>query len=236
MKVPGTWRACGPLRVSDISGDAHPLCPRLHRSRRGSPACPSPPTSTAPVIEGVGFYQITTRNGLRLSVARAFLGGPRRRTNLRDRDPAHWRPIRLRRSARGRRRLCATRPERQEARAAAEIILGGGRRQFPAASAALWHRSGRPCEFLRDRCCAIGHSAVGQQPPRPSLPRPCLPLPGRRRLNEELQQLAGQVMAALRYASVPRRPARLRASTRPAGSSAPRRLSEARNAALFLHR
>jgi choline dehydrogenase len=67
------WRgAGGPLNVADVSRECHPLCEDylsaceeigLKRRRDFNGAN----------FEGVGFYQITARNGFRMSAARAYL-------------------------------------------------------------------------------------------------------------------------------------------------------------------
>lgn len=74
--------ADGPLHVSDVAGDCHELCgdfllaceqAGLRRSRDLNGADP----------EGVGHYQITTKSGLRMSAARAFIPPGRRPAGLR---------------------------------------------------------------------------------------------------------------------------------------------------------
>ena len=70
-EVRGEWRGIGgPMSVSDIAGDAHPLCDvflqagaeaGLARSHDFNGASP----------EGIGYYQITVRNGRRVSTASA---------------------------------------------------------------------------------------------------------------------------------------------------------------------
>jgi len=72
----------GPLRVTDISGEAHPLCQAFIRAG-GEMGLPFTRDFNGNSQEGVGFYRITTRNGFRLSSARAFLWPAMRRPNLR---------------------------------------------------------------------------------------------------------------------------------------------------------
>ncbi len=77
------WRGVGgPLHVSDVSRDCHTLC------RSYLEACAQiglEPTRdfNGSRFEGVGLYQITTRNGFRLSAARAYLWPVMKRRNLR---------------------------------------------------------------------------------------------------------------------------------------------------------
>ena len=52
------------------------------RRGRENAACRAPPTSTARDQEGVGYYQLTTRNGWRVSAADAYLRGAKHRNNL----------------------------------------------------------------------------------------------------------------------------------------------------------
>ena len=71
----------GPMRVTDVSADAHPLCDRYLKScealgfRRTA-------DFNAGTGEGVGIYQINTRRGLRSSSAREYLRPALRRPNL----------------------------------------------------------------------------------------------------------------------------------------------------------
>lgn len=71
----------GPLYVSSIDRDVHPLCEnflaageeagfRRNRDFNGADQ------------EGVGLYQITAKNGFRMSAARAYLARARKRTNV----------------------------------------------------------------------------------------------------------------------------------------------------------
>lgn len=77
------WRGKGgPLHVSDVSDDCHPLsdtylraCDEIGLSRT--------PDFNGPTQEGVGLYQITMRNGWRMSASRAYLWPARKRPNLR---------------------------------------------------------------------------------------------------------------------------------------------------------
>jgi choline dehydrogenase len=79
---PDDWRgAGGPIHVSDVARDCHPLCDAFiaagveaglqhNRDFNGES------------FEGVGHYQIATRGGLRMSAARGYLRPAMRRRNL----------------------------------------------------------------------------------------------------------------------------------------------------------
>ncbi len=73
--------ASGPLAVSDI-GEAHPLMDAVIAAA-GRLGVPHNPDFNGAVQEGVGYFQLTTRNGLRCSTATAYLRPARRRPNLR---------------------------------------------------------------------------------------------------------------------------------------------------------
>jgi choline dehydrogenase len=72
----------GPLRVTDISDVAHPLCHVFVQAGQEAGLAFNRDLN-GETIEGVGLYQINTRNGFRMSAARAYLWPARRRANLR---------------------------------------------------------------------------------------------------------------------------------------------------------
>jgi choline dehydrogenase len=72
----------GPLHVTDISDVAHPLC-HVFVAAGQEAGLAFNPDLNGQTIEGVGLYQINTRNGFRMSAARAYLRPARRRPNLR---------------------------------------------------------------------------------------------------------------------------------------------------------
>jgi choline dehydrogenase len=72
----------GPLSVTDISRAAHPLCHLFVKAGQEA-GLDINPDLNGETIEGVGLYQINTRNGFRMSAARAYLWPARRRANLR---------------------------------------------------------------------------------------------------------------------------------------------------------
>jgi choline dehydrogenase len=78
----------GPIRVSDVSAALHPLCETYLRAGEEIGQRRNPDFNSAEQ-EGVGLYQITTRDGLRLSAARAYLRPAMRRANLRVDTDAH---------------------------------------------------------------------------------------------------------------------------------------------------
>jgi choline dehydrogenase len=77
----------GPVWASDI-GVPHPLVEALIDSA-GKLGIARNDDFNGPVQEGVGYYQLTTHNGLRCSTAVAYLRPARRRVNLEVRTDAH---------------------------------------------------------------------------------------------------------------------------------------------------
>lgn len=76
------WRGRGgPVHVSDMRAHAHPLTLRYLEAARQA-GLPENPDFNGASQEGVGIYQITTRNGRRMSAARAFLRRAMKRPNL----------------------------------------------------------------------------------------------------------------------------------------------------------
>jgi choline dehydrogenase len=119
------WRASGgPLHVADVSRDLHPLCETYLRAGEEL-GLPRNPDFNGASQEGVGPYQITTRNGRRMSAARAYLHTAMRRANLRVESEAHVRRILFE----GRRATGVEYVQHgavRTARAAREIILSAG--------------------------------------------------------------------------------------------------------------
>lgn len=78
----------GPLAVTDISAQAHPLCQTYLNAAR---ECQLPVVDdyNAGTMEGATLYQITTQNGLRASAARAYLRPAMDRANLVLQTKAH---------------------------------------------------------------------------------------------------------------------------------------------------
>jgi choline dehydrogenase len=71
----------GPLGVSDLRLK-HPLCEAFIKAAQEA-GYPANPDFNGPDQEGVGYYQLTTRNGVRSSAAAAYLRPARWRPNLR---------------------------------------------------------------------------------------------------------------------------------------------------------
>ncbi|MCA3556485.1 GMC family oxidoreductase N-terminal domain-containing protein [Aestuariivirga sp.] len=72
----------GPLTITDLGGQAHPLCkPFLEAT--GKAGLKFTPDFNGAEQEGVGLYQYTIKNGIRNSAARAFLRPAMKRRNLR---------------------------------------------------------------------------------------------------------------------------------------------------------
>ena len=78
----------GPLHVADVSASLHPLC--QHYLQAGLQAgLDFNPDFNGARQDGIGLYQLTVRNGLRMSAARAYLRPAARRRNLSIRTQAH---------------------------------------------------------------------------------------------------------------------------------------------------
>jgi choline dehydrogenase len=77
------WRSVGgPLHVTDCSRSVHPLTARYLKAGQQA-GLPLNPDFNGASQEGVGIYQISTRNGRRMSAARAFLRPAMKRKNVR---------------------------------------------------------------------------------------------------------------------------------------------------------
>ncbi len=70
----------GPLYVNDVSAQYHPLCHRFFAAAEQL-GFPFNPDFNGESQEGVGYYQINTRNGRRMSAARAYLHPALKRDN-----------------------------------------------------------------------------------------------------------------------------------------------------------
>ena len=77
------WRGTGgPLHITDTSSSVHPLTKRYLAAGQQA-GLPLNPDFNGAAQEGVGIYQISTRNGRRMSAARAFLRPAMKRGNVR---------------------------------------------------------------------------------------------------------------------------------------------------------
>jgi choline dehydrogenase len=86
---PDAWRGRGgPLGVAEVTRDLHPLCNAFLRAGVEI-GLPRNADFNGAVQEGVGCYEITVRDGLRMSTARAYLRPAMTRANLRVETGAH---------------------------------------------------------------------------------------------------------------------------------------------------
>jgi choline dehydrogenase len=119
------WRGVGgPLHVTDCSSAVHPLTKR-YLAAAVQAGLPLNPDFNGASQEGVGVYQITTRNGRRMSAARAFLRPAMKRSNVRVETNALATKVLFE----GRRAIGVEyeqNGEKKTARAGREVILSGG--------------------------------------------------------------------------------------------------------------
>ncbi|RWB73155.1 GMC family oxidoreductase N-terminal domain-containing protein [Mesorhizobium sp.] len=119
------WRGVGgPLHITDCSSAVHPLTKRYLAAAQQA-GLPLNPDFNGASQEGVGVYQITTRNGRRMSAARAFLRPAMKRGNVRVETNALATKILFE----GRRAVgieYQQNGETRTARAGREVILSGG--------------------------------------------------------------------------------------------------------------
>ncbi|RWP66060.1 GMC family oxidoreductase N-terminal domain-containing protein [Mesorhizobium sp.] len=119
------WRGVGgPLHITDCSTAVHPLTKR-YLAAANQAGLPFNPDFNGASQEGAGIYQITTKNGRRMSAARAFLRPAMKRKNLRVEINA----LATRILFEGKRAVgieYLQNGETKTARAGREIILSGG--------------------------------------------------------------------------------------------------------------
>lgn len=119
------WRGIGgPLHITDCSTAVHPLTKRYLAAGQQA-GLPLNRDFNGAVQEGVGIYQITTRNGLRMSAARAFLRPAMKRKNVR----VEMNALATRILFEGKRAVgieYLQNGETKTARAGREVILSGG--------------------------------------------------------------------------------------------------------------
>jgi choline dehydrogenase len=83
------WRGSGgPVHIADNASRVHPLT-HIYMKACEAVGLPFNPDFNGETQEGTGIYQLTTRNGQRLSAARAFLWPAAKRKNLRVETNAH---------------------------------------------------------------------------------------------------------------------------------------------------
>lgn len=187
--------AGGPMRVSEISAAAHPLCQRFIAGCQEA-GIPVTADFNGAVMDGAGTWHMTIRDGRRESAASAFLRPAMRRPNLSIETRAQVTRVNFSaRRASGVEYLQGG--ERRSAHARREVILCAGAVNSPQ----LLQLSGIGDEaLLRDLGVAVllHAPAVGQGLQdhlavnfyyRSRVPT----------LNDELYPLSGKIRAALRY-------------------------------------
>jgi len=192
----------GPLHVSDVAGECHPLCEVFLRACEELGLRRSPDLNGADP-EGVGLYQITTQGGLRMSASRAYLRPVIGRQNLRVELRAHATRI-LFEGTRAAGVEYIQRGARRGARARGEVIVAAGSVNTPqllqlsgVGPAAILARHGigivreSPAVggHLQDHLC-IDHLYRSRCPT----------------LNADLGRWTGRIRAVLRYAAFRRGP------------------------------
>jgi choline dehydrogenase len=187
--------AAGPLRVSVIAGDEHPLT-RVYLEAGPQAGVPFSGDLNGETIEGVGLYQINTSGGFRMSAARAYLWPAQKRPNLRIETGALATRVLLEGG-----RAIGIRYEQQgrshEARAGKEVILAGGAINSPQ----LLQLSGiGPEALLRSRGIDVRHHlpAVGRNL-QDHLCHDYVYRAKRPSLNDMLHPWYGKLLAGLRY-------------------------------------
>ena len=187
--------AQGPLRVTDISNEAHPLC-RAFIEAGEEAGLAFNRDFNGVSQEGAGFYQITTRGGFRLSAAGAFLRPAMRRRNLRVETLALATKILFE----GRRAVAVeymSGGERKTARAAREVVVSAGAVNSPQ----LLQLSGiGPARLLKSFGIDVNCDApaVGRNL-QDHLCYDHVYRSHRPTLNDELLPLRGKFKAALRF-------------------------------------
>lgn len=187
--------AGGPLHVTDIQDNVHPLTHRFIEAAKEA-GLPFNPDLNGASCEGVGYYQITTRNGFRASAARAYLAPAKRTGRLKIETEA----LAIRLLFEGNQAVGVEyRRDGQtlQARAGREVILSGGAINTPqllqlsgVGPAALLQEHGVPVlldqpavgAHLQDHLC-YDHIYKSRLPS----------------LNEDLLPLMGKIRVGLHY-------------------------------------
>jgi choline dehydrogenase len=190
------WRgADGPMPVQAVDGDLHPLC-QAYLQAGEQAGLGRTKDFNGQSMEGVGLYQITTRSGLRMSAAGAYLNPAAHRSNLKIETDALVDRIRFE-------GIRATGVDyirngvRRTARAGREVILAAGAIGSPL----ILQRSGvGPPEILKSHGIdvVLANAAVGSN----LQDHLCIDHIYRSRvptLNEELRPLLGKLRAGLTY-------------------------------------
>jgi choline dehydrogenase len=194
--------AGGPMYVSDVSAGVHPLC----RSFLGACAALDIPETrdfNGAQFEGAGLWQVTIRNGVRVSTARAYLRPAMRRPNLAVRLHALATRV-LFSGARASGVEYERGGRREQARARREVLLCGGAINSPQLLELSGIGDGRLLQRLGIPVVADAPAVgVGLQD------HVCVSYFYRSRvpsLNEQLAPFLGKVKAAVRYALTRRGP------------------------------
>jgi choline dehydrogenase len=197
------WRGTGgPLHVADVSQDLHPLCEAYLRAGEEL-GLPRNADFNGASQEGVGLYQITTRNGRRMSAARAYLHPAMRRANLRVESHAHTTRI-LFDGSRATGVEYARHGVRNTVRARREVILAAGAIGSPQL---LQHSGVGPAQLLS----SLGIGVVIDSPAvgRNLQDHLCIDHLYRSRrpsLNQDLRPWWGKLRAGLNYIALRRGP------------------------------
>lgn len=185
----------GPVPVTGIDRDAHPLCQNFLKAVEQAGFAINPDYNGAS-MDGGALYQITTRDGTRASAARAYLWPARKRRNLKIETGAHvTRVIFDGRRAVGVEYRSGGRMVRVTARR--DVVLSGGAINSPQ----LLQLSGvGPGSLLREHSIDVVHdnAHVGQNLQDhlglDNLYRSRVPT-----LNDELRPVLGKLRAGLKY-------------------------------------
>jgi len=193
---PSEWRgAGGPLHVSDVKADVHPLCATYLAAGREAGLAFNADLNGASA-EGVGLYEITTRGGWRESASTAYLRPAMTRANLCVETNAHATAITFD-GSRAEGVDYRQGGQRRSARARREVILAAGAINSPQ----LLQLSGvGPAALLRSLGIAVvaDRQAVG----RHLQDHLCIDHVYRARvptLNNQFGTWQGQLRAGLRY-------------------------------------
>ena len=188
--------AGGPLHVSDIADAVHPLT-HVYVKAGAEAGLPFNPDLNGATTEGVGYYQITTKDGLRMSAARAYLWPAIRQGQIEVVTGALATRVLFEGGARSASSTGAA-AKLLQAKARGEVIVAGGAINSPQ----LLQLSGiGPGSHLRQHGIdvVLDSPAVG----RNMQDHLCYDHAFRSRvptLNEDLLPLAGKIKVALQYA------------------------------------
>jgi choline dehydrogenase len=192
----------GPLHVSEVSAEVHPLCQAWLRAG-DELGLPRNAGFNGASAEGLGLYEITMHGGLRMSAARAYLRPAMRRANL----AVHTEALATRVEFAGRRAVAVhylRGGSMQRVEAAREVVLCAGAVHSPL----LLQASGVGAGGLLQ---SLGIEVVRDLPAvgRHLQDHLCIDHLYRARvptLNQELGTWPGRVRAALRYLATRRGP------------------------------